>query len=92
MCVMSSPESIRANEQLLEKMLVLDTSKPWDPKNQVLSGKSLPNPTEHPDLRMRMELRDMARFYDPPAKPFTGTLRLVTSREHKTQAETERAS
>jgi hypothetical protein len=89
---MSSPESIRANEALLEKMLTLDTSKPWDPRNQVLSGSRHPEPTKHSDLRMRMELRDMARFYTPEQKPFTGTLKIVTSREHKTQAETERAT
>jgi hypothetical protein len=87
---MSSAESIRANEALLEKMLELDTSKPWDPQTAILSGKSSPNPTDHPDSRMRLELKDAARFYDPPQKPFTGTLSLVTKRMHKSQAETEK--
>ena len=83
---MTSPEAIKANEALLERML---TDSVTDPRTRMLSGTRTPEPTEHSDLRMRMELRDMMRFYDPPMVPGKDISRLVIKREGPTQVQTE---
>lgn len=88
---MPSPEAIKANADLLERMQS-DFAQVFDPKLKVLSGKSIPNPSMHPDPRMNKQLADMAECYNPLAKPFTGTLTLTTRRTHKTQVETENAN
>lgn len=83
-----SPEAIKANEDLLERM-TNDFSRVFDPKLRVLSGNSKPNPTDHHDRRMHLTLSDMAQYYDPPQAPLK-EVHLVTAREHLTQAETEK--
>ncbi len=85
---MPSPEALRANEELLERMAQTDASS-FDPKLRVLSGRILPNPSQHPDPRMGLKLGNIASCYDPPYQPVKG-YELVTKRTHRSQAETEK--
>jgi hypothetical protein len=84
-----SPEAIRANEELLERMLQTD-SRSFDPKLRVLSGKIVPPPSNHFDPRMNLCLGDMASCYSPPYAPIKVYPEIVIKRMHKTQAETEK--
>jgi hypothetical protein len=86
---MPSPEALRANEELLERMSKLDSSS-FDPKLRVLSGKSAPNPSNHPDSRMNKTLADMAGSYNPPQRTTLGVIALTTKCTHKSQAESEK--
>lgn len=85
---MSSPEAIKANADLLERM-VNDFDRVFNGETKVLTGRRPPNPSTHPDARMNLRLNDIAQFYDPPRQPLTEVPPLVIKRTHKSQAETE---
>ena len=86
---MSSPEAIRAGEELLERTLA-STRKGYSIyAPPLLEGRVQPQPTSHPDPRMHLTIHDMAKCYNPPLAKRSEMQPLVLRREHKTQAQTE---
>jgi hypothetical protein len=85
----SSPEAIRADEELLDRTLASTRLGYSIYAPPLLEGRILPQPTTHPDPRMSWTLEDMKACYNPPMAKRTRMPSLVTSRAHKTQAQTE---